>query len=223
MRETLRRDVAIRGLVAAAGVIAEGEAPAREHGFGEHPGHFGAGDARRDVEDADAGEFVCRVGIAAREQLLDALAQRRKPGFEYPRLDLVEQLQAGDERKEFGGVEPQAGQFVAPAFVFGIPVAAAFVAPGLDRRAEIVAHLLHEAAQRRRRALEQITEPGARHRAMRAAQRVVQGVDAAQVIHMFPVSHHSAICSAAQGFVLLHPHPNPLPSREREEDRMSGP
>ena len=94
-----------------------------------------------------------------------------------------QQLVRGQQRMQFVGIQPQAGQLEALGFLLVVAEAALAGRVALDRRAERVAQEGDVAVEGGPRTIQLIHQPRERHRITRHLQVAVQGEDAFVTVH----------------------------------------
>ncbi|MFZ5502311.1 MAG: hypothetical protein ACOY3V_02085 [Pseudomonadota bacterium] len=123
MHETLERDFTLVEDVTGTAVIAKTQADAACDGNALEV--LAAGMTSGDGDDANtAGNLAAVQGFAAQNGL-DTSAQGRKLAVEQTRLHAGKQPLGVQQGREFLGIEPQAGQFIAVGAGFGVVVATA--------------------------------------------------------------------------------------------------
>jgi hypothetical protein len=136
------------------------------------------------AQDADAPGGFAGSQVFGGEQPFDPCAQGRELFVQQSGLKAFQQLVDGDEREQFLGIEPQAGQLEHLAGLAVVHIALA--GHGEDGRVEALAQLAHQALERGPQDLEFSQQLGARDRHTPPVQDVVQPVELVELVHLPP-------------------------------------
>lgn len=112
--QPLRGDGALGGLAGRACVVADRELAAGEERLGGGLEEFWARRAAPEAQDFYAALDFFKGVVGAFEERAQTLFQRIDVAAQQPRLQFVEQMLHGEERRGFGGVEPEAGEATRP-------------------------------------------------------------------------------------------------------------
>src|SRR5690606_17668360 len=165
------------------------------------------------------------------EQLVDARLQRRQRARQHPATAAREQLLGGQQRVQFVGIEPQAGQFEAPALL-GVVAEAGFAVAD-HRRHQRVAQEGQVAVDRGAGAFELFAQARHRDRVARGLEDAVQGKDAFVSVHVPDYAppgagwsrfagHRAAPPAAGRDCSRAAGHAPCAPVRAKEDDHARG-
>jgi hypothetical protein len=141
------------------------------------------------AQDADAPGGFAGSQVFGGEQPFDPCAQGRELFVQQSGLKAFQQLVDGDEREQFLGIEPQAGQLEHLAGLAVVHIALA--GHGEDGRVEALAQLAHQALERGPRGFEFSQQLGSRDRHTPTLQDVVQAVELVELVHLPPAAQAS--------------------------------
>ena len=149
VHEPLWRHVALEHLAVLPPLVTQVQAPACQHGGRQRAEVCRYHAARAHRQDPDASRDVFGRVLAAFEQALEALAQRRDHFAEHARLQVAEQAVHREQRLQLIGREPEAGQLPQLAVCnLGIESVGLLLPVEDDRRMHAVAQVFEVALER---------------------------------------------------------------------------